>query len=219
MKRAIVRAAAAAMTVWFAAGCAPLVLGGAVVGTALVAADRRSVGIQVEDEAIERRINRVLAEKFPRETANINVASYNRKVLLTGEVTTAAARAEAEQMAARSDNVREVLNELEVGALSSLGARANDTATTAKVRAKLIESKETPAATIRVVTEHDVVYLLGRVTEAEGNAAAREASRTSGVKRVVKAFDYLTAEEFADMQRKAAPPAQSTTSASGSQPK
>jgi osmotically-inducible protein OsmY len=204
MNKAIARVVAAAATAWLMAGCAPLVLGGAVAGGALVATDRRSVGIQLEDEAIEHRIDRALAEKFPRNTANISVSSYNRRVLLTGEVTTEQARTEAQQIAASSDNVRDVLNELEVGLLSSVSARAADTATTATVRAKLIEAKETPAASIRVVTEHGIVYLMGRVTRAEGDAAARIASRTSGVRRVVKVFDYLTPEELATIQDKAA---------------
>ncbi len=207
MKRSFLRAAAAAVVCVAASGCAPLLVGGVVAGGAMVATDRRSVGIQLEDEAIERRINRALAEKYPREVANINVSSYNRKVLLTGEVTTAQAKSEAEQIAARSENVREVVNELEVGLLSTISARTADTATTAKVRAALVEAKEVPAATIRVVTDHDVVYLMGRVTETEGNYAGTVASRVSGVKRVVKVFDYLTPAEVTDIQNKPAPPA------------
>jgi osmotically-inducible protein OsmY len=208
-RRTYRRIAAAAAACFIAAGCAPLIVGGVVAGGAIMATDRRSVGIQVEDEAIERRINRALAEKFPREAANINVNSYNRRVLLTGEVTTPQAKGDAEQAAMRSDNVREVLNELEVGALSAIGARAADTATTAKVRAALIEAKEVPAATIRVVTERSVVYLMGRVTETEGTYAATVASRVSGVRQVVKTFDYLTPAELAELRNKPAQPAQS----------
>ncbi|MGE5339834.1 MAG: BON domain-containing protein [Gemmatimonadota bacterium] len=207
MKQSLLRAAAAAAVCVIASGCAPLIVGGVVAGGAMVATDRRSVGIQLEDEAIERRINRALAEKFPREVANINVSSYNRKVLLTGEVTTVQARSEAEQIAARSENVREVVNELQVGLLSTIAARTADTATTARVRAALVEAKEVPAATIRVVTDHDVVYLMGRVTETEGNYAGVVASRVSGVKQVVKLFDYLSPSELAETQNKPAPPA------------
>jgi osmotically-inducible protein OsmY len=203
-----VRFAAAAAACAVAAGCAPLVVGGVVAGGAIMATDRRSVGIQVEDEAIERRINRALAEKFPRDAANINVSSYNRRVLMTGEVTTPQAKGDAEQIAMRSDNVREVLNELEVGSLSTIGSRAGDTATTAKVRAALIEAKEVPAATIRVVTERGVVHLMGRVTESEGAYAATVASRVSGVRQVIKAFDYLTPAELAELRNKPAQPAQ-----------
>jgi osmotically-inducible protein OsmY len=193
-----------------AAGCAPLVVGGMVAGGALVATDRRSVGIQLEDEAIEHRINRALAERFPRDVANINVSSYNRKVLMTGEVTTQQAKDTAEQIALRTENVREVLNELQVGPLSTIGARTEDTATSAKVRAALINAKEVPSATIRVITEHGVVYLMGRVTETEANYAATVASRVSGVKRVVKAFDYLSPADVTDPQAKPAQPAADT---------
>jgi osmotically-inducible protein OsmY len=212
MKRSLVRWAAFAAISFAAAGCAPLVVGGMVAGGALVATDRRSVGIQLEDEAIERRINRALAEKFSRDTANISVDSYNRKVLLTGEVTKQQVKDEAEQIALKTENVREVLNELQVGFLSTIGARTADTATTAKVRAALIEAKEVPASTMRVVTDHGVVYLMGRVTEMEGTYAATVASRVSGVQRVVKVFDYLTPAELADLQSKPAQPAQSAPS-------
>jgi len=200
------RVAAVAVAVVLVAACAPLVVGGMMAGGAIVVTDRRSVGIQLEDEAIERRINRALAEKFPRDAANVNVSSYNRKVLLTGEVTTLQAKNDVGEIALRSDNVREVLNELAVGALSAIGARASDTATTGKVRAALINAQEVPAATIRVSTENGVVYLMGRVTESEGNFAATVASRVSGVRQVVKAFDYLTPAELAELQHKPAEP-------------
>lgn len=200
--RTITPFAATVLAAALCTGCAPLVVGGAVGVGALVVTDRRSVGIQVEDEAIERRINRALADKFARGVANINVSSYNRKVLLTGEVTQEPAKAEAEQIALRAENVREVLNELAVGPLSTVGARTSDTATTAKVRAALIEAKEVPSATIRVITERDVVYLMGRVTETEAKYAATVAARVSGVKQVVTTFDILTPAETAEVQKK-----------------
>lgn len=211
MRKILVRWAAAGAVVSAVVGCAPLLVGGVVAGGAMVATDRRSVGTQLDDEAIERRVNRALAEKFPRDTANINVVSYNRKVLLTGEVTTPQAKDSAEQIALKTDNVREVLNELEVGALSTIGARTDDTATTAKVRAALINAKEVPSAAIHVVTEHGVVYLMGRVTETEGTYAGTVAARVSGVKRVVKSFDYLTQAEVTDLQSKPAQPAPTDT--------
>jgi osmotically-inducible protein OsmY len=204
MNRSVLRLVAAAAACVLVTACAPLVVGGMMAGGAIVVTDRRSVGIQLEDEAIERRINRALAEKFPRDVANINVASYNRKVLLTGEVTTPQAKSDAGDIALRSDNVREVLNELEVGLLSTIGSRTGDTATTGKVRAALINAKEVPAATIRVSTERGIVHLMGRVTESEGNFAATVASRVSGVRQVVKAFDYLTPAELAELEHKPA---------------
>lgn len=188
--------ATASAAVLISAGCAPLIVGGAV-GGAIVATDRRSVGIQLEDEAIERRINRALAEKYPRDRANISVSSYNRHVLLTGEVVNDASKLEAQAIAEKSENVAAVLNELRVGSLSTLANRNYDTTLTAKVRAALLEAKGVPSGAIRVVSERSVVYLMGRLTTEEADAAARAASRVSGVRQVVKYFDYLSEQEAA----------------------
>lgn len=206
IKRWMRRTAAAALAAATIAGCAPIVVGGAMVGGAIVASDRRSVGIQLEDEAIERRINRALAERFERGTININVTSYNRKVLLTGEVLTAEAKAEAERIAAGTENVRAVLNELGVGRLSTVGSRAKDTAISGKVRAAFIESKRVPAGAIKLTTERAIVYLMGRVTPAEGDAVAQVASRVTDVLGVVKAFDYITEKELEELRGTPAAP-------------
>jgi osmotically-inducible protein OsmY len=175
-------------------GCAPLVVAGAV-GGALVVSDRRSVGIQLEDEAIERRINRALAERFERGSINISVNAYDRKVLLTGETLTDAQRAEAEKIAAAAENVRSVINEVEVGVLSTVGSRTSDTTVSAKVRGMLLNERNLPSGTIKVVTERGNVYLMGRVTEREGELAGVVASRTVGVQKVTKLFDYITEEQ------------------------
>jgi osmotically-inducible protein OsmY len=179
------------------AGCAPLLVGGAVAGGAMVASDRRSVGTQVDDQAIELRLAAALAEKFPADRAHISVTSYNRRVLLTGEVTTEQGKLDAQAMAARSENVAAVLNELHVGSPSSLANRNFDTALTTKVVAALAQAKDVPSGTIKVVSERSVVYLMGRVSQGEGDAAARAASRVAGVQRVVKYFDYLGDQEAA----------------------
>jgi len=206
IKRWMRRTAAAALAAATIAGCAPIVVGGAMVGGAIVASDRRSVGIQLEDEAIERRVNRALAERFERGTININVTSYNRKVLLTGEVLTAEAKAEAERIAAGAENVRAVLNELGVGRLSTVGSRAKDTAISGKVRAAFIESRRVPAGAIKLTTERAIVYLMGRVTPAEGDAVAQVASRVTDVLGVVKAFDYITEKELEELRGTPAAP-------------
>lgn len=200
------RFAAAGVVALTIAGCAPIVVGGAMVGGAIVASDRRSVGIQLEDEAIERRINRALLERFERGTININVTSYNRKVLLTGEVPTAEAKAEAERIAANAENVRAVLNELGVGRLSSIGSRTKDTAISGKVRAAFLESRKVQSGVVKVTTERAIVYLLGRVTPAEGDAAAQVAARVSDVLGVVKAFDYITEKELEELRGTPAAP-------------
>jgi len=187
-------------------GCAAVVVGGAMVGTAIVATDRRSAGIQFEDEAIESRINRVLAARYPRGTLNVNVVSYNRRVLLVGQVTEAAMRDEIVQIADKTENVRTVLNEMTVGPLSSLGTRTNDTAISARVRAALLEARDVPTGATSVTTEGGVVYLMGRVTEAEGQLIARTAARVQGVQQVVKVFDYLTPEELSAMRTQTGQP-------------
>lgn len=178
-------------------GCAPLLVGGAVAGGAMVASDRRSSGIQLEDQAIELRLVKALGDAFPSDRAHINVTSYNQRVLLTGEVTEAQLKADAQAIAQKSENVRAVVNELHVGSLSTTSNRNFDTALTSKVLAALLKAEDVPSGAIKVVSERAVVYLMGRVTPGEGDATARVASRVSGVQRVVKLFDYLTEKEAA----------------------
>ncbi len=129
------------------------------------------------------------------------MTSYNRKVLLTGEVTTEPSKAEAKAIAEQAQNVASVLNELHVGTLSTVSNRNYDLALAAKVRASLLEAKGVPSGAIKAVTERSVVYLMGRVSEAEGDAAAKAASRISGVRQVVKYFDYLSEKELAEIKR------------------
>lgn len=177
-----------------ATGCAPLLVGG-VVGGALVAADRRPLGIQVEDEAIERRINRAIAERYPQGPLNVDVFSYNRRVLLTGEVPTEAARAEIEASARAAENVREVVADLIVGPVSTMGSRSSDTLVGGKVRAALLDTQGLPPGVVSVRTTRGKVYLLGRVSAEEAELAARSVSRVSGVVQVVKVFEILAPEE------------------------
>ena len=198
---------ALALAAGITTGCTPLVVGGAIASGAMVAGDRRSVGIQLEDEAIERRVDRALVERFGRDTININVTSYNRKVLLVGEAPSAEAAKEIEAIADRAENVRLVVNEIYIGKLSTTGNRLNDTALAARVRAALIDAREVPAAAVKPTVERGVAYLLGRVTETEGAAAARAVSRVDGLVRVVKVFDYLTDDELRAMQSGTTPPA------------
>jgi len=183
------------------AACVPLVIGGAAVGgAAALAADRRPVGIQLEDEAIERRLNRAIYGSFKEGEISVYVTSYNRKVLLAGQVVNDNIYREVEKIAREGENVREVVNELQVRELSPATVRNNDIAITAKVRAALVEARTVPIGVVKVTTERGIVFLLGRVTQAEGDAAAQVASRVSGVNKVVKVFDYLTPEELAAIQ-------------------
>ena len=170
-------------------GCVPLVIGAAVAGTAMVVADRRSVGAQADDESIELKISNNIGGSFG-DRVHVNATSYNGIVLLTGEVPTAELKTQVEQIARTTPKVRRVDDELAVGAVTSLGARSNDSYITSKVKARLVEANKVPVNLIKVVTERQVVYLMGIVSHAEGDAAGQIAATTSGVQRVVKVFEY-----------------------------
>jgi osmotically-inducible protein OsmY len=176
-------------------GCAPLLLGGAVVGGGLVATDRRTAGTQLEDQGIEFR-----AAARVRELATlgqISVNSYNRVVLLTGEVPNATERARVEDAVGKVENVRGVVNELVVAGNSSLSSRSADTVLATKVKATLVDAQDLSSNAFRVVAERRVIYLMGRVTPREAERAAELASRVSGVERVVKVFDLITEAQLA----------------------
>jgi osmotically-inducible protein OsmY len=184
-----------------AAACIPLLIGGAAVGgAAALSSDRRTTGIQLEDEAIERRLNRAIYGSFKDGEISVYVTSYNRKVLLAGQVISERIYQEVEKIAREGESVREVVNELQVRELSPATVRNNDIAITGKVRTAFIDAKNVPFGVIKVTTERGVVYLLGRVTQAEGDTAAQAAARVSGVNKVVKVFDYVTPEEVAGTQ-------------------
>ena len=184
--------------------CAPLVIGGgAVVGT-LIAADRRTTGIQVEDEGIELRAASRLQEALG-DRVHINITSYNRQVLLTGEVPTAEEMQKVEQLVRAVENVSSVVNDLGVMPVSSLSQRSNDTFITGKVRASLVDARDLSANAFKVVTERNVVYLMGRVTQREARRAAEIARGVNGVRKVVRVFELLTEEE---LRRQTAPATQ-----------
>jgi osmotically-inducible protein OsmY len=169
--------------------CFPLVAGGAAAGGA-VAADRRTSGIYVEDENIELKAVKYMETNLG-EFAHINVTSYNRNVLLTGEAPDEAAKAKAETYVKSIANVRNVTNEIVVGPKTSISSRSNDTYLTSKVKTKFVTENQFPANYVKIVTENSVVYLLGIVNKTEGDAAAAIASNTDGVEKVVKVFEYI----------------------------
>ncbi|WP_312793007.1 BON domain-containing protein [Diaphorobacter nitroreducens] len=188
-------ALAAAALAGSLAGCAPLVIGGgAVVGT-LMATDRRTTGTQVEDEGIEMRTASRIRETLG-DRVHVNVTSYNRQVLLTGEVPTAADGQKVEQIAQGVDNVRSVVNDLGVMPVSSLTQRSRDTFISTKVRASLVDAKDLSANAFKVVTERDVVYLMGRVTQREAKRSAEIARGVDGVRKVVRVFEVISEEEL-----------------------
>ena len=153
------------------------------------ALDRRSTGTMIDDEGIELRTTSRVEERFGK-SVHVNVTSYNRSVLLTGEVPNQAARAEIEKIAATTGTARSVTNDLQVADGTSFGSRANDATITGKLRARFLDANQFNSLLVKVVTENGVVYLMGIVTEAEANAAVELARTTGGVRKVVKVFEY-----------------------------
>lgn len=178
-------------------GCAAVAIGGAV-GAALVVTDRRTAGVQLEDQNIELKSLTRIREAVG-DRGHINVTSFNRMALITGEVPTEADRVAIEQAIAKIENVRSTVNDLAVMGSSSLAARSNDTILTSKVKATFVDAKDLQATAVKVVTERGTVYLLGRVTEREAARAADLARGISGVQKVVRVFEILTEQELATL--------------------
>jgi len=170
-------------------GCAAVVVGAGGAAAYGALEDRRTAGSQLEDESNELRAVNRIAERFG-DSVHVNVTSYNRALLLTGEVPDARAREEIEKIAAALPNARSVANELEVAGAASLGARTNDSLITSKVKVRLLDAKRFNPLHVKVVTEAGVVYLMGIVTEQEANDAVEVARTTGGVRKVVKIFEY-----------------------------
>jgi osmotically-inducible protein OsmY len=177
--------------------CAPLVLGGAVIGGTVMLADRRTTGAQVEDQAIELKASNRLKETLD-DRSHVNITSYNRTVLITGETATEADKANIEQVVQKVENVRSTVNELAVMLPSAIANRSNDALLTGKVKATFIDAKDLQANAFKVVTERANVYLMGRVTEREANRATELARAVSGVQKVVRVFEVVTEQELAD---------------------
>lgn len=170
-------------------GCFPVVATGVGAGV-LMADDRRTSGIYIEDQNIELKVANRIAERFGSNT-HVNVTSYNLAVLLTGEVPDEATRAAVADIAKGVPNVRQVFNETVIGQPSSFPERSNDTYITTRVKARMVEARKFNANHVKVVTEAGVVYLMGLVKRAEAEAATDLAATTPGVKRVVRLFEYL----------------------------
>ncbi len=172
-------------------GCVEMAVVGA--GAAAMASDdRRSVGAQTEDKDIDLRGENRVDARFGNK-AHINVTSYNRNVLLTGEAPDAAAKAEIEKIVRELPNVRGVVNEIQIAGVSSFTARGNDSFLTSKVKARFIDGAKFGANHVKVLTESGVVYLLGLVTRKEADDAVEIARTTGGVQKVVRVFEYIVA--------------------------
>jgi osmotically-inducible protein OsmY len=172
-------------------GC-PAAIVGAGALTYGVAEDRRTSGTMIDDDNIETRVSRGVRERYGENT-HVNVTSFNRSVLLTGEVPEDARKTEIEKLAQGAGNVRNVTNELQLGAPSSLSARANDSYITTKVKGRLLDANKVNPIHVKVVTEAGVVYLMGIVTDQEANDAVDVARNTGGVVKVVRIFDLCKA--------------------------
>ncbi len=171
-------------------GCTAAVLGGAAAGGYMVAEDRRTVGTMTEDEGIEIKASNRISSRF-KEAIHVNVTSYNRMVLLTGEVPDASTKAQVERIVRAVENVRGVYNELAVAGTSSYAVRSNDSVITSKVKARFVDSGKFSALHVKVVTENSIVYLMGLVTKQEAQDATEIARTTSGVQKVVRLFEYV----------------------------
>lgn len=175
-------------------GCAPVVVGAGAAAGYSAYEDRRSTGTQVEDQRIESRASSAIDQRFGWKV-HVNLTSYNRQVLITGEVPDAVTHAEVEKLVAALPGVRTLSNELAVGPQSSLAARTGDTVVTSNVKTRFLGAKNFNALHVKVVTEAGVVFLMGMVTEVEANAATDIARTTDGVKKVVKVFEYCKSGE------------------------
>ncbi len=187
-------------------GC-PLVVLGAAGGGTLMASQRRTFGTQTEDREIQIKASTKIAQALQGKAGvHINVAVFNRRVLLTGEIPDAATGQKALEAMRPVINVQSIMNELKVQPASELMSRSNDTYLTAKVKTALVKTSNLSANYFKVVTERGIVYLMGLVTQEEASQAADIVSRISGVTQVVKVFEYLTPE-----QKKALTPVIDTT--------
>jgi osmotically-inducible protein OsmY len=181
--------------------------GAAAVGVGagvLSYADRRATEVQVTDEGIELRSGNRISEKYG-SNAHVNVTSYNRTVLLTGEVPDAAAKANIEKIVSEVPNVKAISNELQVAAATTLTSRSNDTYITSKVKARFIDANKFAANHVKVVTENGVAYLMGLVTQAESDAAVDVTRTTGGVQKVVRVFEIIGADEARRLSPQSAP--------------
>ena len=174
-------------------GCFGLIVG-AGIGSAVSAVDRRTLGAQTEDKSVTVKAE-IKMREITNGNGNINVTSFNRKVLLTGEVSDEAMKAAAEREVRKIENVVSVINELKISGSSSYTSRSNDALITTKVKASLVDMKTVSAISFKVTTERGVVYLMGLVTPREGNIAADVAKGVSGVTSVVKIFEYISEED------------------------
>jgi osmotically-inducible protein OsmY len=204
MKKLLWLALGAAVLATGLSGCFPVIVG-AVAYSSYAATDRRTLGAQTDDKVIAVRGETEEDDQFGR-AAHINVTSFNRKVLLTGQVLDAQSKARAEQIVRAYPEVLGVVNELMISYPSSIGQRSTDTYITTQIKSAMVNRSDLFANAYKVVTENGTVYLMGRVTQREGEYAAEIARQTPYVNGVVKVFDYISEDELKRMQQQTVPP-------------
>jgi len=196
--RLLVQAALVACALSTLSGCVGLLMGGAMATGAMVATDRRTSGTVVEDNGIDLKAGSRISENLG-DRVHINVTTYNRKVLLTGEVPTAQDKQLAEKIVSNVENVSSVLNELAISGISTLSQRSTDALVTSRVKAGLVDAKDLSANAFKITTEHGTVYLMGRVTQREANRATEVITATSGVQKLVRILEIISEDELARM--------------------
>ena len=197
LNRLLLTTAAALMVSATLTACFPLMVGG-VAGGALVATDRRTSGAQLEDEGIELRAASRLRSNVG-DRVHVNITSYNRQVLLTGEVPTEQDKQLVQQIVTRVENVNSIVNELGVMGNSTLTQRSSDTLVTGRVKAMLVDARDLQANSFKVVTERGMTYLMGRVTQREADRGTDVVRGTPGVQKVVRILEIISEEELARM--------------------
>ena len=194
-KRLALSAALAGLLGGALTACIPLVIGGVAAGGALVATDRRTSGAQLEDEGIELRANSRIRSSVG-ESTHVNVTSYNRQALITGEAPNEQQKQLVEQIVKGTDNVSSVVNEMTIGPVSSLSRRSQDAYVSGRIKAGILDSKDLFLNAFKVFTENGTVYLMGRVTQREADRVTAIARSTSGVSRVIRVFEVVTEDEL-----------------------
>lgn len=204
LQRLALTVCAAALLSGALTACVPLLVGGAVGGGTLIATDRRTSGTQLEDEGIELRALSRLRNALG-ERSHVNLTSYNRQVLLTGEVANAQDKQQIEQTVAGVENVSTIVNELATMGNSTLTQRSSDALVTGRVKATLVDTRDLSANAFKVVTERGTTYLMGRVTQRESDRATEVIRATPGVQKVVRMFEIISEQELARLLPAAKP--------------
>ena len=199
-----VSSVSALVVMWGLSACAPMMMAG-MAGSALVATDRRTSGTQLEDETIEFRGSARVRDMFG-EKVHVNITSFNRQVLLTGEVPTERDRQTIVGMVEKLENVKSVVNELAVMPVTNVSSRSGDLVVTGKIKASLIDSRDLFANAFKVVTERNTAYVMGRVTQREADSATNVIRNVSGVNKVVRLFEIISEEELRNLVPPPPPP-------------